>query len=319
MNRAPLPPSPKGQFLIGNLLQLVRDPLGCIPRFVREYGDVVRLKIGTMRIYLISHPDDIEWVLRGNHRNFRKDKMTRNLSRLLGEGLLTSEGDVWRRQRRLAQPSFPQEQIEKYSSCMVALTEHVLDGWRPGQTRDLHTDMMRLTLEIAGQTLFGANVGDMADEVGHIMEVAMNFFANPLSMFPWLHWLPIPSLRRFRKACRQLDTLIHRTIAERRASGQEGNDLLWRAVLFEESMPVHPFSITAKKARSVEREGSCAAAALGGGPVVDLRAGQGGRPGDAKHHGGARGQGARRCPSQRRGRPGARTASRGCTRTPAPS
>jgi cytochrome P450 len=207
---------------------MMRDPLNATRRWARDHGDVVRLRIGTLRIYQLTHPEDIELVLRGNHRQYHKDRMTRNLSGLLGEGLLTSEGEVWRRQRRLAQPAFQLDQITKYSTVMVALTQRLLESWQPGQTRDLHGDMMRLALEIVGQTLFGANVGGMADEVGRILEVAMHYFASPISLFPWLAKLPTPLGRRYRQACRQLDTLMFKTIAHRRARGSEGDDLLSR-------------------------------------------------------------------------------------------
>jgi cytochrome P450 len=228
MARAPIPPGPKGRFLTGHLRAVLRDPLGFSRQCARDYGDVVRLRIGRMVVYQLTHPEDIELVLRGNHRNFRKDRMTHNLSAFLGEGLLTSEGDVWRRQRRLAQPAFQLDQIEKYSTFMVALTQRLIQEWRPGQTRDLHADMMRLALEIVGQALFGANVGGMAGEVGRILETVNQFFASPLSLFPWLYWLPLPATRRFRHARRQLDALMYQTIAEHRASGAAGEDLLSR-------------------------------------------------------------------------------------------
>jgi cytochrome P450 len=228
MARLPLPPGPPGHFLLGHIMAFWRDPLSYTSLWAKTYGDVVRLRLGTLVVYQITHPDDIEWVLRGNHRKFRKDRMTRNLSSLLGKGLLTSEGEVWRRQRRLAQPAFQTDQIEKYSKVMVDLTQRLLADWQPGQTRDVHADMMRLALEIVGQTLFGAQVGDMADEVGRILEVGMAFFASPMSLFPRLYWLPLPGNIRFRRACRQLDALMYKTIAQRRASGGEGEDLLSR-------------------------------------------------------------------------------------------
>jgi cytochrome P450 len=114
---------------------------------------------------------------------------------------------------------------------MVALTQQLLQTWQPGQARDVHADMMRLALEIVGQTLFGANVGGLADEVGRILEDAMHFFASPVFLFPWLSWLPLPVTRRFRRVCRQLNDLMYKTIAHRRASGGEGDDLLSRLLL----------------------------------------------------------------------------------------
>src|SRR5262249_7312589 len=119
-----IPPGPPGHFLIGNALQILREPFDFPIRCLHEYGDVVRLRLGRSLVYyLLSHPDHIEQVLRRDHRNFVKDKGTRMLSSFLGEGLLTSEGELWRRQRRLAQPTFQLDQIPKYGDVMVAYAE----------------------------------------------------------------------------------------------------------------------------------------------------------------------------------------------------
>src|SRR5262249_1330113 len=154
---AKIPPGPKGLFLIGNALPILRDPFNYPVRCARDYGDVVRLRFGSLVFYLLNHPRDIEYVLRTHHRNFIKDKGTRLLSGLLGQGLLTSEGELWRRQRQLAQPVFQLDQLQKYAAVMVHYAASMLEGWRPGQTRDIHADMMRLTVEIIAQVLFSAS------------------------------------------------------------------------------------------------------------------------------------------------------------------
>jgi cytochrome P450 len=223
-----VPPGPPGHFLLGNALQIMRDPFGFVVRAARDHGDVVRFRFGPLVFYMLNHPDDIEHVLRGNHRNYIKDKGTRLLSGVLGEGLLTSEGETWRRQRRLAQPAFQLDQIQKYGAAMVAYTGHMLKDWRPGQTRDVHADMMALTLEIVARTLFGASVVGQAERVGRAMDEVMQFWASPLAMFSWLHWLPTPANRRYRRATRELNAIIADTIARRRAGGPEGDDLLSR-------------------------------------------------------------------------------------------
>jgi cytochrome P450 len=228
MQAIKLPPQPKGHFLIGHALEILSDPFGLVARCGREYGDVVRLRFGTLTFYLLLNPRDIEYVLRGNHRNFIKDKGTRLLSPLLGQGLLTSEGDFWRRQRRLAQPAFQLEQIQRYSNVMVAYTERLIDGWQPGETRDIHANMMRLTLEIVGQTLFSADVGGYADRVGRDMDIIMKHFASLSGMIPLLQRLPLPRNFRFRRAVRDLDQIIYDTISQRRSGQTEGDDLLGR-------------------------------------------------------------------------------------------
>src|SRR5438309_8965429 len=127
-----IPPGPKGRLLLGNLREILHEPFDFLMRCLRDYGDVVRVRVGPLVVYLVNHPDAIEQVLRHDHRNFIKDKGTRMLSALLGQGLLTSEGEVWRRQRRLAQPAFQLDQIQKYGAVMVACAERMLKGWQAG-------------------------------------------------------------------------------------------------------------------------------------------------------------------------------------------
>jgi cytochrome P450 len=181
-----------------------------------------------MMTYLVSHPDDIEQILRCDHRIFIKDKVTRLLGGFLGKGLLTNEGELWRRQRHLAQPAFQIEQIQKYAKVMVAFTDSMLRDWRHGDTRDLHAELMRLTLDIVAQTLFGTSVEGKAQPVGQAMEVIMRHFATIAPWFPWLFRLPTPGNIRFRKAQAELNQIIYETIAQRRSGGCEGDDLLAR-------------------------------------------------------------------------------------------
>jgi cytochrome P450 len=214
-------------------LRLLRDPLGSTTELVRRYGDIVRLRVGTMQSYLLTSPELIEEVLRHQHRCFRKDSGTRLLSGFLGQGLLTNEGETWRRQRRLAQPAFQLERIQKYGEVMVAFTDTLLADWKAGQTRDIHTDMMRLTLRIAARTLFGAGVETEEEEtVGQALEAVMKYYAGPvgqsLAFFPFLAKLPTPSNRRYQRALAQIDRVVYATISKGRAAGGEGSDLLSR-------------------------------------------------------------------------------------------
>ena len=153
MASSKLPPGPRGYPLIGNALQIIREPFDFPIRCARQYGDVVCLRFGRLVFYLLNHPTAIEYVLRGNHRNFIKDKGTRMLSLFLGQGLLTSEGTLWRRQRRLAQPAFQLDQIQGYAEVMVRAMANMLRDWRPGQTRDIKA-LRRVRLVMKGGVVY---------------------------------------------------------------------------------------------------------------------------------------------------------------------
>jgi cytochrome P450 len=224
-----LPPLVRGHFLIGNAIPLLRDPFAYAVRCSREYGDVLRVRLAHLEFYVLAHPDDIEYVLRGNHRNFIKDRGTHLLSGVLGQGLVTSEGDHWRRQRRLAQPAFQLDRIQQYGPIMVASAQRLLDDWQSGQTRDVHGETLRLTMEIVAQTLFSTSVEGKAAQVAGAMAAVMKHWAGPAAVLPWWKWLPTPGNFRFRKALRQLDALILETVDRRRAAGKDGaDDLLGR-------------------------------------------------------------------------------------------
>jgi cytochrome P450 len=229
MDKKNLPPLVKGHPLFGNYFDFQREPFEFMTRELPKYGDIVRCRVGPFQAYVVSHPDHVEYVLRGNHRNFIKNKSGQKvLAEVLGQGLVTSEGELWRRQRRLAQPAFQLDQIQKYSTVMVDFTKTMLAGWRPGETRNVHADMMRLTLEIVAQTLFTASVGDKAARVGAALDAVMKYWSGIGALFRWWKYLPTPGATRFRRAVRDLDSIILDTVAQRRAGGSGPEDLLSR-------------------------------------------------------------------------------------------
>jgi cytochrome P450 len=206
----------------------MRSPLRFLCATREKYGDIVRVAIGPLHVTLLSHPDLVEDVLVTRNRLWQKDRFLQNLRQVLGDGLLSSEGDFWRRQRRLAQPAFHRDRIAAYGDIMVAHASRLAGRWRDGETRDVHKDMMRLTLEIVAETLFGAHVGDHAEDVGKALEGVLGVATDPLELFlPFLKKLPTPTRRRFDGAVTKLDTIMYSVIEARRASGAgETNDLL---------------------------------------------------------------------------------------------
>jgi cytochrome P450 len=226
--RGKVPPGPRGSFLLGNTFAYMRDQLGFLTRAIREHGDVVRLRLGNTTTYVLVHPEHIDYVLRSHADSFMKDMMTRWLIPLVGEGLLTSEGAFWRRQRKLAQPAFQRKEIERYGAVMVEHTEHMLESWHDGQVQDPHEDLMHLTLSIVARTLFDAELGGDASAVGESAAVVMNYFMSPMRWFGIRERLPLPSTRRYNRAIRRIDDIIYGIIRQRRESGQDPGDLLSR-------------------------------------------------------------------------------------------
>jgi len=192
-----------------------------------RYGDLVYFEFGPQPMFLVNNPDYIRDVFVTHNRKFMKGEGLQRAKRLLGEGLLTSEGEFHLRQRRLAQPAFHRQRIAGYAATMVEYADRACDRWLAGETRDVAREMMRLTLAIAGKTLFDANVEGEADEIGKALTTTFELF-NTLTL-PFrqlLERLPLPASKRFLKARERLDATIYRIINERRASGEDRGDLL---------------------------------------------------------------------------------------------
>jgi cytochrome P450 len=205
------------------------DPLAYFEHLAAEYGDYVKMKLLLGEGALLVDPQAIEEVLVRKKKHFIKGRSVRALGALLGNGLLVSEGDFWRRQRRLAQPAFHKDRIAQYADRMVSLGSAMVDRWQPGVVMDVHDEMVKVTLAIVADALFSANVAQHADVVGHSLETTLwhfqwwsrNAFIVPL-------WLPVGPHRKFQRAKRDLDRIVNAIIAERMAKpeSERGGDLL---------------------------------------------------------------------------------------------
>src|SRR5712692_66709 len=142
------PPGPKGRPLMGVMQEFNRDSLAFIEHAQRDHGDVVWMRFLYVPALFLYHPDDIEYVLSTNAKNFIKSMSLRSnfFQRLVGNGLVTSQGEVWKRQRRLSQPAFHRERIATYANVMVDYAKRLVSNWQFDEVRDIHRDMMRLTL-----------------------------------------------------------------------------------------------------------------------------------------------------------------------------
>jgi cytochrome P450 len=224
---------------MGTLVGPGRDPLRLLTRFAREYGDVTFFRLGAERCFLVNHPQYIRDVLVTHQRNFTKSRGLERAKKMLGDGLLTSEGAHHLRQRRLIQPAFHRERIASYAQVMVADAARMRERWQDGHSIDIARELMRVTFAIAGKTLFDTDVEANADEVGEALtEVLETFWLNLLPGAELLERLPIPRLRRASAAQRRLDAVIYRMIADRRASGGDRGDLLSMLIAAVDDAPM---------------------------------------------------------------------------------
>jgi len=204
-----------------------RDPLAFYTNLARTYGDIAYVRMAGEHVFLLSDPRHIRSVLVTDQRSFVKGRGLERARRLLGNGLLTSEGPTHLRQRRLIQPAFHRDRIASYAAVMTGYADRIGAGWTDGSDIDVARDMMRLTLGIVGKTLFGTDVEAHAPEVGAAMTAVMESFWT--LMLPFSHLLerlPIPRLRRIRTVRAELDAIIYGMIAERRRSPGDRGDLL---------------------------------------------------------------------------------------------
>jgi len=223
--KAPAGPRPRLPF--GALRELRRDRLGYLQHVRDTYGPVATIPIGPRKVYLMNEPDMIREVFVTKNDSFTKSRALQMAKRVLGEGLLTSEGAFHRRQRRLSQPAFHKQRVAAYADVMAQYAQRISGQWRDGAQVDMNTEMMRLTLAVVAKTLFDADVEEEAEEIGEALTDVMELFdrvTHPAGEL--LNKLPLPSNFRFDKAGRRLDETIYRMIENRRKSGEDRGDLL---------------------------------------------------------------------------------------------
>jgi cytochrome P450 len=220
------PPGPRLS-TVGALRAIRRDPIALLER-AASFGDVSHVRLPRVSLYLLNRPDLARDVLVDHHRDVRKGPTMDAARRVLGESLLTSEGEHHMRQRRLIQPMFHHERVEAYGASMVELAERAAARWSDGGPLDVHAEMARLTLAIVGRTIFDVDVeAEHAREVAGALDETLAQFNRALSPFlRFTERLPLPANRRFQRARGVFDRTIHGMIAERRKAGLEGGDLL---------------------------------------------------------------------------------------------
>jgi cytochrome P450 len=229
MAQMKLPPSTRGHWLLGSIPNFKADPINYEFELTRKFGDIVGLRFANRRSYLVTGAEPIRQVLVEKASEYRKAPIYKLLlSRFLGDGLLTSDGEFWKRQRKLSQPAFHHQRIAAYGSTMVEYTERSLNRWQPNSTIDVNDEMIRLTLSIVAKSLFDYEIADSADTVGIALTDLLHT-TNEMSqsaIFGLPEWVPTPRNRRVRRATRMLDEVVMGIIDERRKLNEDKGDLL---------------------------------------------------------------------------------------------
>ncbi len=227
---------PAGNALLGNTLQFQRDPLGFLMRAAADYGDVARYRLGNITFHQVNHPDGVQRVLQDNHHNYLKGDLFDIIRQFAGNGLFTSEGELWLRQRRLMQPAFHRSRIAGFGKIMTGRTLDMLAQWEqraePGLLLDVADELTALTMAIIAETMFGAHVEKDVATVSQAIEVLLTDinFRFVVPFYPSLRW---PTLRNRRSlaAMRTIDDVVLGIVEQRRRSGEQWEDLL--ALLME--------------------------------------------------------------------------------------
>ena len=221
------PPGPPRSFRTLVIYGPGRDPIAFFGNLARTYGDIAHVHMAGEHLFLFNHPQLVKDVLVTHQREFLKGRGLERARRVLGQGLLTSEGATHLRQRRLMQPAFHRDRIASYATVMTDYADRVQRSWQDGVTIDAAQEMNRLTLGIVGKTLFDADVESQAKTVGAALTSVMSsFWMTMLPFFDVMEHLPLPVFRRSREARAQLDAIIYGMIAERRRNPTDRGDLL---------------------------------------------------------------------------------------------
>ena len=226
MSNSKLPPGPKGLPVLGSAIPFFRDILGFLKSTAETYGDIAYFKLGSRKIYMLNHPDDIQDVLVTNSRNFLKSRALQRAKLVVGEGLLTSEKETHLTNRRIIQPIFHNKVIPEFADTMVEISDEYVSSWRENEIFNVHRSMMEMTQQIVVKTLFDTGIEDSSKLIDSLTFILNQFprFLFPFSEF--LDRLPMPSNSKCYEALDTIDRALYRIIEQRKSSRDERFDLL---------------------------------------------------------------------------------------------
>lgn len=228
-SKLPLPPKVKGNWLFGSGLNFALDPIGFLDKNQKAQGGIYLVPSRAKNIMVVQDPELVKYMLQDNNKNFVKSFGYDVLSMLLGKGLLTSEGDFWRKQRRMAQPAFHKERLNALVETMVKCTQDSIAelGKKRGQEVDISKEAMHLTLHIVAKSLFSSDVADVVDLVGHEIDVAQELAIERISNpFKLPIWIPTPGNLKEKQSIKRLDKVMMDIIEKRRNDPNKYDDLL---------------------------------------------------------------------------------------------
>ena len=226
--RGPTPPGPRGLPWIGSYLAFARNPLRFFERLRERHGDIVQFRLGRRLCVHLYNPEDIRNFFVRDHAYFQKGGILADARRVMGNGLLTSDGEDHRRQKRLLWPAFSPEALERYGDLMAPAARRAVEAWRDGETIDATAEMSRITLAIVGRTLFGSDFYDASPRLQRAVIDLLDFFdpaVGPLARV----WSAITAFRkapRFREACAILDEEVEALVQKEMQRPGEAKSLL---------------------------------------------------------------------------------------------
>lgn len=232
MSKINYPPSPKGNFIFGNAKQFKQNSLKFMVDSVNSLGDLITFRIINKRVYMISDAEVARYIMQTNNKNYTKSPGYKPLRLLVGNGLFTSEGSFWLRQRRMYQPAFSNKSVENYANNVIESSKIILDGWNENiiQKKEINAsrDMTRLTLDIIGRSLFSTNLGKEAKYFFDPLTVSLEYVNDRALRSPFVlpSWVPNSTNTRFKKAVKEIDKIVYGVIDERKKKDNWPDDLL---------------------------------------------------------------------------------------------
>ncbi|OXI90137.1 cytochrome [Burkholderia sp. AU31652] len=230
MSTKRLAPGPRGSVVMGNLAQYKRNPVTMLLKLQQQYGDVARNRLGPFLTHALAHPDGVQHVLQDNHRNYVRGRFYDNFKMFFGDGLLTTDGEFWRRHRRVVQPLFHRKQVDAHTAAVGDAALALVERWsrRPAHAPfDVVEDMMHVSLRMLGLMLFNADISRHADEVGPAVRFGIEAMMPQGNLNDFVpRWMPTPFNRRIAHARRGIDTIVDAIVAGHRAGRSEPSDVI---------------------------------------------------------------------------------------------